>query len=226
MLKSSLLPDAVDTDYSPPESVGECLGRLKALCEREAPPSTMTPVIERAMVRAAIDEQRLAQQDARIRDLESLSITDEVTGLFNRRGFDTKLAETLARAKRDGEQGLVVLCDLNRFKVINDTYGHPAGDAVLRALAAELRGMVRRSDVVARLGGDEFGALLLAARPSAVAARIEPLRSRLSRLAVTYDGLDIRFSASIGYSAYGPNSNYETVMMLADKALYRVKHGR
>lgn len=168
-------------------------------------------------------EQRLMAQDTRIRHLESLSLTDELTGLMNRRGFDAELTRALARAQRHNETGVLLMCDLDRFKAINDTYGHPAGDAVLKAVGSLLDRTVRTSDAVARLGGDEFAALLIDAAVEAVSSRIADLREALSGLIVEYDGLRVVASASLGYTVYGPNSDKETVMALADKALYRVK---
>src|SRR3546814_1418393 len=79
-----------------------------------------------------------------------------MTGLLNRRGFGLELSRALARARRQNESGLLVMCDLDNFKAINDTYGHPAGDAILRAVGKALKRNTRESDYVARVGGDEF----------------------------------------------------------------------
>jgi GGDEF domain-containing protein len=117
-------------------------------------------LIEDLLEAAANAEQRIAEQRARIRYLENLSITDELTGVLNRRGFKLELERALARAERRGETGVLLLGDLNRFKAINDSLGHLAGDSVLRAVAHELRRSTRRSDYVARIGGDEFAVLM------------------------------------------------------------------
>jgi len=109
---------------------------------------------------AAAAEQQIAEQQARIRHLENLSFTDELTGLLNRRGFKLELERALARARRRNETGLLVLGDLDHFKAINDSYGHPAGDAVLIAVSHLLHSGTRRSDYVARIGGDEFAILM------------------------------------------------------------------
>src|SRR3546814_4310772 len=83
----------------------------------------------------------------RSRSLESLSVTDEMTGLLNRRGFGLELSRALARARRQNESGLLVMCDLDNFKAINDTYGHPAGDAILRAVGKALKRNTRESEI-------------------------------------------------------------------------------
>jgi diguanylate cyclase (GGDEF)-like protein len=119
-----------------------------------------------------------------------------------------------------------VLCDLDRFKAINDTYGHPAGDAVLRGIADVLRNSVRDSDVVARLGGDEFGMILIDADPTGATQRMGPLRTILDGFLIVHDDHYIPVSGSLGYAAYGPNSDAPTVTALADKALYRSKERR
>src|SRR3546814_19486078 len=99
----------------------------------------MLPLLDALRTAAAEAEQTLALQRARIRYLESLSVTDEMTGLLNRRGFGLELSRALARARRQNESGLLVMCDLDNFKAINDTYGHPAGDALLRAVGQALK---------------------------------------------------------------------------------------
>src|SRR3546814_15589789 len=95
-------------------------------------------LLDALLTAAAEAEQTLALQRARIRYLESLSVTDEMTGLLNRRGFGLELSRALARARRQNESGLLVMFDLDNFKAINDTYGHPAGAAILRPVGKAL----------------------------------------------------------------------------------------
>ena len=91
--------------------------------------------------------------------LKELADHDSLTGLLNRRRFDEELRLTLLRLRRHGGQATLLLIDLDRFKGVNDTYGHKTGDEVLVAVAAALRERLRETDVVARLGGDEFAAI-------------------------------------------------------------------
>ena len=134
-------------------------------------------VLDWAMATVAEAEQRLATLQARIEYLESLSVTDELTGLQNRRGFLVQLDRTLATARRGGPHGILMLCDLDGFKQINDRYGHLVGDEVLCQIGSLLARHVRRSDTVARLGGDEFAVLLVGAHLVAPAARRRRWRS-------------------------------------------------
>ena len=92
-------------------------------------------LLERALMYAAQAEQQIASQNQRIEYLQDLSFTDELTGLFNRRGFQDQLKRTLANARRFGHTGVLIYCDLDNFKDVNDAHGHCAGDAVLRHVA-------------------------------------------------------------------------------------------
>jgi diguanylate cyclase (GGDEF)-like protein len=180
-------------------------------------------LVEDLLEAAAEAERRLAEQRARIRYLEDLSITDELTGLLNRRGFRVELDRALARARRRGETGVLLLCDLNNFKPINDTFGHPAGDAVLCAVAGLLCRQTRRSDYVARLGGDEFAVLMTDTAPTRAGSRAVRLLSRVNRLRVEWQDARIQVSAGFGFAAYDGKSRPDSLMMAADHALYRGK---
>jgi len=222
-LKTSELLDTLEKPIGEAQSLVQAVTRLRSVAQAGACSPVILPVVETVMAAALAAEETIRQQAERIDQLESLSVTDELTGLFNRRGFEAELRRTLARAERNGECGLLVMCDLDRFKPINDTYGHRAGDIVLQRFGAVLAAAVRRGDIVGRLGGDEFGLILGDAAPEAVSGRVAPLRARLSGLFVEHQGIRIPVSASLGYAAYGPNSDAETLWILADKALYRDK---
>jgi diguanylate cyclase (GGDEF)-like protein len=175
---------------------------------------------------AADAEQRIAEQQRRIRYLEGLSITDELTGLLNRRGFNLEMERALARAERSGECGLLLLCDLNHFKAVNDTYGHLAGDAVLYAVAKLLRRHTRRSDYAGRLGGDEFAILMTDTNPRQAQERVEKLVGWVNQLQVAWENISIPVSMAYGVENYGRNSDPECLYALADRALYRDKQQR
>ena len=129
---------------------------------------------------AAQAEQRIAEQDARINQLESLSMTDELTGLLNRRGFSFGLNRALQSARRYSEEGILAFIDLDNFKPVNDTYGHEAGDLILRRTGEILTGNVRKTDLVSRLGGDEFAVLLVHSQRRDGLARIAILDEKLN----------------------------------------------
>ena len=117
-------------------------------------------LLERALMYAAQVEQQIATQNERIEYLQGLSFTDELTGLFNRRGFSEQLKRTPASARRYGHTGVLIYCDIDGFKDFNDLYGHCAGDAVLRHVASILENALREIDTVARLGRDEFAMIV------------------------------------------------------------------
>jgi len=183
-------------------------------------------LLETVLEAAARTEQTLAIQRARIRHLESLSNTDELTGLLNRRGFHRELDRALARARRNRESGVLLLCDLDRFKTINDSYGHPAGDAVIRAVAGLLRGQTRRSDYVARLGGDEFAVLMTHSSSGHSDRRVAHLAKTVNALAVPWGDHRIPVTASFGSEGYHWGSEADALLFLADRALYRRKGAR
>ncbi|MDH3597567.1 MAG: GGDEF domain-containing protein [Rhodospirillales bacterium] len=183
-------------------------------------------LVEDLLEATAEAERRIAEQRARIRYLEDLSITDELTGLLNRRGFHVELDRALARAQRQGETGVLLLCDLNNFKPINDTFGHPAGDAVLCAVAGLLCRRTRRSDYVARLGGDEFAVLMTDTAPTRAGSRAARLQAQLNQLRIEWEDARIPVSAGFGLEAYDGLSRPDSLMIAADQALYRGKQPR
>ena len=202
--------------------------RLRRLAGNGDSPSSLAhkELIEEVLAAAVMAEQSLAIQRARIRYLEGLSITDELTSLLNRRGFQIELSRAFARAQRSQETGLLLLCDLDHFKAINDTYGHMAGDAVLCAVSGLLQTKTRRSDYVARLGGDEFAVLMTHSPRAQAEARVETLADLINNLVIEWDGHDIPVSASFGYEGYHHGSQPDTLLFLADRALYRRKGPR
>ncbi len=183
-------------------------------------------LLEDALRAAREAERQIARQNDRIRYLEELSNTDELTGLLNRRGFQLELDRALVRARRHGETGVLLLCDLNRFKPVNDTFGHPAGDAVLRAVSGLLRDQTRRSDYVARLGGDEFAVLMTDTSTLRAEAQVGRLQSCVNRLHVAWQESEIPVSAGFGQAAYDHGSQPERLLAQADRALYGNKRPR
>ncbi|MEX2628862.1 MAG: GGDEF domain-containing protein [Tistlia sp.] len=199
--------------------------RLRRLAQRmadQAAPAAREAA-EELLAAAEEAERALVERSRRIRQLENLSITDELTGLLNRRGFQEMLRRALADGERHGEEGLLLLCDLDHFKATNDSYGHLAGDSVLGAVAELLRRTTRRNDAVARLGGDEFAVLM----PKTPVERAERLAAKLSAavngLFVPWGRKQIPVAASFGWESYGPNSRPDRLFFLADRKLYRCK---
>jgi len=176
------------------------------------------------LAKLAEAEETINQQQERIAYLESLTMTDELTGLVNRRGFNQHLKRELAAARRAGQGGgVLVMIDLDGFKAINDTHGHLAGDSYLRQVARLLQAHVRQHDVVARLGGDEFALLLTSTDPATGAARAAELAQLANREHAAWNGqvLPIRFS--VGVQPYGPADQEDEVIRRADVKMYRDK---
>jgi len=183
-------------------------------------------LIERALRYAAEAEQRMSDQMQRIVQLENLSSTDGLTGLLNRRGFENHLALSLARARRYGEIGAIAYLDLDDFKGVNDSYGHAAGDEVLKAVARTLTGAVRQTDIVGRLGGDEFAVVLVSTVWQDAAKRARTIRWRLNATGIVYRGYDIPLQVSIGVEPYGADDGVVDLIHRADMAMYHAKRRR
>ena len=157
------------------------------------------------------------------------AMTDGLTGLWNSIGWRRHAAAVLASrgaADRVRCGPAVMVIDVDRFKKVNDTYGHPAGDAVLRAVGAALRGAVRAGDVVGRVGGDEFVVGLGAVTPAELAGLAERVRAAVGRVSVAGADATVDVSASVGaaVSPSGPAGVGE-LLAAADRALYEAKGG-
>jgi diguanylate cyclase (GGDEF)-like protein/PAS domain S-box-containing protein len=157
--------------------------------------------------------------------LRRLADEDPLTGIPNRRSFEAAVRLTLDLSARDQVSGALLMIDLDGFKAINDTHGHATGDAVLAAVAAQLRGRLRSTDLLGRVGGDEFAVLLRAtagARAQTVAASLAHC-VRETRLGP--DQPAVSLDASIGVADFGtyPLPTVEELLAAADQAMYRAK---
>ncbi len=152
------------------------------------------------------------------------SRTDALTGLWNRRHFDEQLERELAETDRYGGTCALVICDIDFFKKVNDTYGHDAGDVVLQQVAAVLRDGVRTVDICARLGGEELALILPKTAHEGAVELAERLRQRLEAMTVAYAGVTIRVTVSMGVAIYQPGSDAKGgLFKRADENLYAAK---
>ncbi|GAB6097235.1 hypothetical protein JCM14469_34890 [Desulfatiferula olefinivorans] len=158
--------------------------------------------------------------------LEKHSKYDELTGICNRRMFNEMYDREWRRCIRYGHMISIVMLDIDHFKRVNDVYGHPAGDEILRIIAATLDKAARRvGDIAARLGGEEF-VLLLPDTPSAAAFKIaEGIRKEIARIGFFYDETTINVTVSAGVASRVPDaeSDPERLIKQADDALYLAK---
>jgi diguanylate cyclase (GGDEF)-like protein/PAS domain S-box-containing protein len=153
------------------------------------------------------------------RMLRRMAASDELTGLPNRR----ELLQWFARGSSADGGVAALFCDVDHFKAVNDTYGHAAGDAVLRMLADRLSSVVRDGDVVARIGGDELLVLLDGVAGLAEAMRLATEIGAVASLPMVIGGTPLEVTLSIGVTMMAPTDGMETLLERADRAMYRAK---
>jgi diguanylate cyclase (GGDEF)-like protein len=168
----------------------------------------------------------LARAMKRIEELQASAETDFLLGIPNRRGFERELYRAIAYIKRYHASGALIVLDVDRLKPINDAFGHPAGDQVLKAIAGVLLSQVRASDVVARWGGDEFALLLWNLTETDARAKAAALEAAIDRLAFTFRDRHVTAGASAGVAVLGPNAEAGRAIEEADRAMYLRKAQR
>lgn len=159
----------------------------------------------------------------RARVLRTLIERDGLTGLMDHQRFIERLGQELARSRRTGTECTLAMLDLDYFKQVNDTWGHQAGDLVLRRLAASLTAWLRQTDVVGRYGGEEFAVLLLDTPPEQAAPVIDAFRRNFSTLDIAVPGGALRATFSAGIAAARDADDVTALISAADAALYRAK---
>lgn len=171
--------------------------------------------------------RRAIQREQAIRaELDRIATTDELTGLANRRELFASLDRMIATAQRSGRPLSVAVLDLDRFKQVNDTHGHPAGDEVLRRVAEMARLLLRQQDLVGRLGGEEFLIAFPDCPAQEAVAACERLRQGVAALPVLLpSGVGLSVTISTGVAQFETSDDRKTVISRADEALYRAKKG-
>jgi len=216
----------------PISASGGALGMIH-LCFGEYGPHYTGDERSRLMQWKQIMAARLAEQyslslvNLRLRETLRLeSIRDPLTGLYNRRHMEASLGREVLRAKRHGAPVAIIMLDIDHFKHLNDTYGHEAGDVVLRELATLVRQNIRGEDIACRYGGEEFLLILPDAPLEIATQRAEALRLRGGELQVVYQGKFLTITISLGVAAFpihGPD--IKDTVKAADVALYHAKKG-
>jgi diguanylate cyclase (GGDEF)-like protein len=225
------LPGALPSAYLciPLMAQGESLGilYLSVSVGSDEPGAGWTET-KQGLTQTIAEQLGLAVANLKLRDtLKNQSIRDPLTGIFNRRYMEETLERELRRAERSRHFVGVMMVDLDHFKEFNDTYGHEAGDVLLRDLGRLLRSNMRGEDVACRYGGDEFVLILPEASPEATLRRGEQLREALKRLHVSHRGQLIGgVSMSVGIACFPDHgATGEALLHAADTALYAAKNG-
>ena len=160
----------------------------------------------------------------KISHLEDLAATDGLTGLANRAYFDQYIRTEVAQYRRNRQPLSLLMVDIDHFKAVNDTLGHPCGDEVLRKVAEILEANVRASDTAARYGGEEFVVVLPETELEGAASLAEKLRAQVEKASIQYNGRPIKVTISIGAAQYNGSSNIKEFVEAADDNMYRAKH--
>jgi diguanylate cyclase (GGDEF)-like protein len=187
------------------------------------------PEVERRVLRKlvvqSVAERQIAERALRKQTelIEHQALHDSLTGLPNRALFRDRIEQALLLSIREGTEFTVMMIDLDRFKEVNDTLGHHAGDLLLQTLSERLLGELRASDTIARLGGDEFGLVLNRAAADALPQIVDKIRGAIEK-PVLIHGLPIGVEASIGGATYpGHGGDVDTLIQCADVAMYVAK---
>lgn len=168
---------------------------------------------------------KIAQQQANEK-LQNLSRTDHLTGLFNRGYWELQLIQEFKRYERYHNPATLIMMDIDHFKKVNDKYGHPAGDEVIRQTSKAIRDQVRDLDIAGRYGGEEFGIILTNTSVDGASVFAERLRKKIESLTVHHDGQDIRYTISLGLCELKPDiKTYKEWLEKSDQGLYKSKEG-
>jgi diguanylate cyclase (GGDEF)-like protein len=212
-------------EAAPPEEVVDLAGRVAVIFG--VPDTHLTPQVRTAfnVMISEIDGLRLDVEQLKLSlaEAEASADHDTLAPIYNRRAFVREAQRILAMVKRHEVQASLIYFDLNNFKAINDAHGHPAGDAVIRAIGEILIRQTRETDVVGRIGGDEFAVILTHTDPEAAAAKAEALAATLCTEKVLFNGAPLYVSAAYGVTHIGIGDTAEKALARADEAMYADK---
>jgi diguanylate cyclase len=168
-------------------------------------------------------KQEAEELRRRSQEIEVEAVTDALTGLYNRRGYDDRILETIAHVNRYNIKASFILCDIDYFKKINDNYGHNVGDLALKKMATLLKERLRINDFIARYGGEEFAIILPHTDLEGATIAGKGLREFIDNAEFSYKGTQIPLTISIGVSEFRKGDDQNSVFDRADHALYLAK---
>ncbi|MDH5377758.1 MAG: GGDEF domain-containing protein, partial [Gammaproteobacteria bacterium] len=200
---------------------GEVLGELEKLLKSHRHLTSHFDKMVNYLSSIQTDSERLSEELSRV---TMLSLTDELTGLPNRRAFIQRLRDEVARVQRYGHTLSLAIIDLDDFKPINDTYGHPAGDAVLNTYAKDVLTTFRRHDMVARYGGEEFALIFPYTETQGALQALKKIQSLAVATACRLEKTAIPLPTfSAGLAVYHRGESVDSLIKRADSALYSAK---
>jgi diguanylate cyclase (GGDEF)-like protein len=189
--------------------------------------NALSPQVRRELAKLQAEREAMQREleaaRARIVQLERLADEDSLAPIANRRAFVRELSRMIAFTRRYGPPSSVIYFDVNGMKQINDTHGHPAGDAALRHVAEVLCKNVRSSDIVGRLGGDEFGVILAQTSQEQANAKAVALAQAIDVAPFRWGKMKITVSAAYGVYSFSGNDDAQVAIEAADKAMYQQK---
>ncbi len=182
---------------------------------------------KREMLGVIANQVAVSLENARMyQAMEAMATTDGLTGLTNRRAFQERFTQMLQRAERQGKSLTLLMTDVDHFKKVNDTYGHPVGDVVLKRVAQVVQSCVRKIDIAARYGGEEFAVVLEANDREGGRQLAERVRQEVQRLWFHSDKGPFQCTLSLGVATFPLDGrDVKTLTAHADQALYHAKHG-
>ena len=204
--------------FKPPRSLGGRFERMQQSC-------VMGPIRSEdgGITSLFLVVQDVTELVAHEQALLELNVRDGLTGLYNRRYLDHRLALEVERFRRYGRPFSLLLLDIDHFKLVNDRFGHPCGDAVLKSTAADLAGAVRKADLVARYGGEEFCCLLPETGRGGALTLAEKMRGTAAARQHAWEGQEIPVTVSVGVAEAVENDTVGALLQRADVALYEAK---
>jgi len=202
----------------------EHIERLQAFADQAAIAITNAQLVDELRQKNDLLEENLITITSLQAELEEQAVRDPLTGLFNRRYFQETLDREIARALRDGTPVGIIVMDLDRFKQVNDSYGHKVGDTYLKEIGDLLMRNIRREDAACRIGGEEFVIVMPGASVEITYQRAELIRSLTETLRVKDTGDEFYITMSVGISAFPTyGTSGEEILIQADRALYQAK---
>jgi len=186
------------------------------------------PISQKVLSAKMLAMQRIADMRRRLvesnKTLEELASTDHLTGVANRRAFEVMLEREMTLTRRYGKHVACAIFDLDKFKSVNDTFGHDGGDAVLIDVANRIKSILREGDIIGRLGGEEFGIIVPNILDEEVMTTFERYRGVINQYPIVHEGREIPITTSIGVALFtGDLEKKETLLKRADDALYEAK---